>query len=80
VEGAYVPGETYLPDALVGQRYYDPSDQGLERSIAERLARLRQPGRVGEGRVGGPASGEHAASEQTGEVRADKRGEQAPNE
>jgi putative ATPase len=37
-----VPGETYLPDALVGQRYYEPSDQGLERSIAERLARLRE--------------------------------------
>jgi putative ATPase len=42
VEGSYVPGETYLPDALLGQRYYEPSDQGLERSIAERLARLRE--------------------------------------
>jgi putative ATPase len=41
LEGGYVPGETYLPDALVGQRFYEPSDQGLERSIAERLARLR---------------------------------------
>jgi putative ATPase len=41
LEGAYVPGEAYLPDALVGQRYYEPSDQGLERSIGERLARLR---------------------------------------
>jgi putative ATPase len=41
VDGAYVPDETYLPDRLVGQRYYEPSDQGLERSIAERLARLR---------------------------------------
>jgi putative ATPase len=41
VAGSYVPGETYLPDALVGQRYYEPSEQGLERSIAERLARLR---------------------------------------
>ena len=40
-EGSYVPGETYLPDELLGQRYYEPSDQGLERSIAERLARLR---------------------------------------
>jgi putative ATPase len=40
-EGAFVPGETYLPDALVGERYYEPSDQGLERSIAERLERLR---------------------------------------
>jgi putative ATPase len=41
VDGAYVPGETYLPDRLAGQRYYEPSDQGLERSIAERLARLK---------------------------------------
>jgi putative ATPase len=41
VAGAYVPGETYLPDVLLGQRYYEPSDQGLERSIAERLERLR---------------------------------------
>jgi putative ATPase len=40
-DGSFVPGETYLPDALVGQRYYEPSDQGLERSIAERLERLR---------------------------------------
>jgi putative ATPase len=40
-EGSYVAGETYLPDVLLGQRYYDPSDQGLEKSIAERLARLR---------------------------------------
>jgi putative ATPase len=40
-EGSYVPGETYLPDRLLGQQYYEPSDQGLERSIAERLARLR---------------------------------------
>jgi putative ATPase len=38
--GHFVPGETYLPDALVGTRYYVPSDQGVERQIAERLARL----------------------------------------
>jgi putative ATPase len=37
----YASGETYLPDALVGSRYYEPSDQGLEASIRERLARLR---------------------------------------
>jgi putative ATPase len=43
--GSYVPGETYLPDALLGRRFYEPSDQGLERSIAERLARLRQTGK-----------------------------------
>lgn len=39
-DGHFVPGETYLPDALQGQRYYVPSDQGVERQIAERLARL----------------------------------------
>ena len=44
VEGSYVAGETYLPDALRGQRYYEPSEQGLERSIAERLERLREEG------------------------------------
>ncbi len=39
--GSHAPGETYLPDRLAGSRYYEPSDQGLERSIVERLARLR---------------------------------------
>ena len=43
--GSYVPGETYLPDVLLGSRYYEPSDQGLERSIAERLERLREEGK-----------------------------------
>ncbi|HET9954357.1 MAG TPA: hypothetical protein VFQ61_07630, partial [Polyangiaceae bacterium] len=42
-EGGYVPGETYLPEQLVGQRFYEPSSQGLEQSIRERLARLRGP-------------------------------------
>jgi putative ATPase len=49
VDGAYVPGETYLPDRLSGQRYYEPSDQGLERSIAERLQRLREGNEGSEG-------------------------------
>jgi putative ATPase len=43
-EGHYVPGETYLPDELEGTRFYEPSDQGLEKSIAERLERLRRGG------------------------------------
>jgi len=29
----------YLPDELAGRRYYEPSDHGLEREIAERLER-----------------------------------------
>lgn len=36
----HVP-QQYLPDALVGRRYYEPSDQGYERELARRLARWR---------------------------------------
>jgi putative ATPase len=36
-------GQTYLPDALLGQRaLYEPVDRGLESKIAEKLASLRQ--------------------------------------
>lgn len=34
-------GEHYLPEALRGRRYYEPGQQGLERSIAEKLAQIR---------------------------------------
>jgi putative ATPase len=34
-------GETYLPDALSGARFYEPTDEGLEKAIKERLARIR---------------------------------------
>ncbi|HET7545947.1 MAG TPA: replication-associated recombination protein A [Polyangiaceae bacterium] len=40
-EGSFVPGETYLPDELVGARFYEPTQQGLEKAIGERLRRLR---------------------------------------
>ena len=40
-----VPGETYLPETLVGQTIYEPSDQGLERDIGARLARIRSLGK-----------------------------------
>jgi putative ATPase len=39
--GHYVPGETYLPESLVGARFYAPSDQGVEKQVLERLQRLR---------------------------------------
>jgi putative ATPase len=39
---SFAPGAAYLPDELGGARFYQPSGQGLEKSIAERLARLRQ--------------------------------------
>jgi putative ATPase len=33
--------QDYLPDALAGRRYYEPSDRGRERDIAERLRAWR---------------------------------------
>ena len=39
---AYAAGETYLPDGLVGKRWYEPTDRGLEAKIAEKLAYLRK--------------------------------------
>jgi len=39
--GHFVAGETYLPEAMAGTQFYDPSDQGVERQILERLLRLR---------------------------------------
>jgi len=37
----YVPGETYLPDEINEERFYEPSEQGLEKAISERLSRIR---------------------------------------
>jgi putative ATPase len=34
--------QQYLPDALAGHVYYEPSDQGMEIQIGERLQRLRR--------------------------------------
>ena len=39
---AYAAGENYFPDALQGARYYQPTANGLEGRIAEKLARLRE--------------------------------------
>jgi len=38
--GHYVP-QQYLPSALLGRRYYEPSDQGYEKELARRLERWR---------------------------------------
>jgi putative ATPase len=35
-EGAYVELEC-LPEELAGERFYEPSDRGYERKIAERM-------------------------------------------
>ncbi|MGB8221182.1 MAG: replication-associated recombination protein A [Polyangiales bacterium] len=40
-ESGFSPGETYLPEELVGRRYYRPTDQGFEARIRERLRELR---------------------------------------
>ena len=41
VEHAVAP-QQYLPDELVGRRYYVPVDRGYERQVGERLARVRE--------------------------------------
>jgi putative ATPase len=43
--GHYV-AEEYLPDALRGQRFYQPSDSGEEALIKERMEGLRAPARA----------------------------------
>jgi putative ATPase len=40
-EGGYVHGETYLPDALAGTRYYHPSPRGYEAKIRAWLEHLQ---------------------------------------
>lgn len=42
--GAVAEGETYLPDELRDARFYEPTERGYERTIAERLRRLRGEG------------------------------------
>jgi len=38
----YAPNEQYLPDGLRGQRFYFPTERGLERKIQEKLDFLRR--------------------------------------
>ena len=40
-EGGYAAGETYLPESLLGTRFYHPVARGLEIKIQEKLAYLR---------------------------------------
>jgi putative ATPase len=39
--GGVARGETYLPDELVGRRYYEPTENGDEREIRSRLEEIR---------------------------------------
>jgi len=41
-DDAYAAGEQYFPDDMAHRSYYTPTDQGLERKIAARLAKLRE--------------------------------------
>jgi len=40
-DGHYVPDQ-YLPDKLRGKRYFNPSNEGHEKKLAERLEKLRE--------------------------------------
>jgi putative ATPase len=40
-EGGYATGETYLPEQLVGQSFYEPTERGYEKMIGERLRAWR---------------------------------------
>ncbi|HLF10831.1 MAG TPA: replication-associated recombination protein A, partial [Gammaproteobacteria bacterium] len=37
-EGGHAAGQEYLPDALRGAKWYEPTDTGFEKTLAERLA------------------------------------------
>ena len=39
---AYAAGETYFPEEIGEQRYYEPVNRGLEIKIAEKMAHLRE--------------------------------------
>ncbi|MEA5445499.1 replication-associated recombination protein A [Gammaproteobacteria bacterium AB-CW1] len=43
---AYAAGESYLPDALQGRRWYRPTSRGMEGRIGEKLERLRAADRA----------------------------------
>jgi putative ATPase len=40
--GAYVPGESYLPESSRAARFYQPTDRGLEQRIGEKMAHWRE--------------------------------------
>lgn len=42
-EGGFAAGETYFPDDMKAQRFYEPVDRGMEAKIKEKLAALRAP-------------------------------------
>ena len=47
-EDAFAAGESYLPEGMPAQPFYQPVPRGLEIKIGERLAQLRQRNRDAE--------------------------------
>jgi putative ATPase len=43
-EGGVATGEVYLPEEIAGERFYEPTDRGYEKQIAERVRRVRGEG------------------------------------
>ena len=43
-EGGVARGEVYLPEEIAGERFYEPTDRGYEKQIAERVRRVRGEG------------------------------------
>ena len=39
--GAFAAGEQYFPDGVTPERFYNPTDRGLEQKIREKLEHLR---------------------------------------
>jgi len=48
-EGGVVPGETYLPDALIGEVLYEPTERGEEAKVRARLEAIRTRAKGGGG-------------------------------
>ena len=58
-ESGFSAGETYLPDSLLGRRYYLPTQRGYEARIRERLDAWKAASKAkGVGGSGGPAGEE----------------------
>ena len=58
-ESGFSAGETYLPDSLLGRRYYLPTERGYEARIRERLHAWKADAKAkGDGDSGGPAGEE----------------------
>jgi putative ATPase len=55
-EGAFAPGERYLPDGMADVRFYEPTPRGLEARIGERLAQLREANRAANRAAGDEAA------------------------